>query len=106
MADRIINPKEQRQAMTFALLAGPARTLALHKRVPALLRARGWTCEPDVVAVLTAALSLTKVRAGLTIIRRPPAAGGLGGKWPEEITHLLAREIVNLLELDDLLEAV
>lgn len=102
----IVNPKEERQAMTFALLAGPARTLGLHKRVPELLRARGWTCEPDVVAVLTAALSLTKVRAGLTAIRRPPAAGGLGGKWPEERTHMLARQIVDVLELDDLLHPV
>ena len=51
-----------------------------------------------------AAISCKKLRAGRQLFRRPGAAGGCGGKWPEHRDRMTAVEIVEVLELESLLE--
>jgi hypothetical protein len=89
----------------YALIAGPVRGLDLQKRVPELMRRRRWPHEdPDLVCVIAVAVGLKKIGAGLTLIRRPPAAAGLGGLWPAEDGKMEARQLVERLELTELLQ--
>lgn len=106
MSDRVRTPDEQLKVFRYAALAGPARGLDLFRRVPELLRSRGWSTHPDLQAVLISAIGLTKIGAGATVIKRPPGADEVGGKWPVEAGKLTARQIVVELELKDLLQAV
>lgn len=102
MSDASRTPEQQWNATRYAMLAGPVRGLDLLKRVPDLLRRRGWPEDPDLVAVISAAVGLKKIGAGRTLIRRPHAAGGCGGKWPVDQPRMEARFIVEQLELSEL----
>lgn len=97
-------PEQQRDVFRFAAIAGPARGLDLHKRLPEVMRDRGWPQDFDLVCVLTAAIGLTKIGAGRTLFRRPSAASGCDGRWPVDAGRLEARQIVNEFELGDLLQ--
>lgn len=104
MADAERDPWAQVQVMRYACIAGPARGLDLHRRVPELFRQRGWPEDPDIMAVVKAAVGLKKIGAGLTVFRRPPSADALRGAWPEEDGKLEARQLVEKLELQELLQ--
>jgi hypothetical protein len=113
MSEQAKSPEEQRNILRHALIAGPARTLDLHKRLPRLFKKRGWPLDEDLLAVAGAAIALTcmgqimrgSIR-GLRLFRRPAAAEGCGGKWPLEAGKLTAPQIVAELELDDLLRPI
>jgi len=95
--------RQDKEAIRYALLAGPARGLGLLKRVPELLRQRGWPHEGDLAVVCAAAVGCTKIGAGRQLLRRPREADGCGGRWPADAGTLTARQIVEELELSDLL---
>ena len=97
--------EEAKYATLIPILVGPVRTLELAKRVPELFKARGWPLDQDLLAVVMAAIACRKLRAGRQLFRRPDAAGGCGGKWPESDARLTAIQIVDALELVDLMEA-
>jgi hypothetical protein len=92
--------KERREV----LLGTVAREKGLLKRIPELLKARGWPySDIDLVAVISAAVICKIVNAGRTTIRRPSNADRCSGKWPAG-DKCTASEIVTALELHDLLE--
>lgn len=101
-AERAVPIAEQRHAVTHALLAGTARALGLLKRVPELVRKRGWSDDPDLSYVLAAAVALKVIGAGGTLLRRPQSADACGNRWPIEKRRLTASQIVDALELGDL----
>lgn len=101
-AERDVPIAEQRHAVTHALLAGPARAFGLLKRVPELVRKRGWSDDPDLSYVLAAAVALKILGAGATILRRPQTADTCRGKWPSEKPRMTASQIIEALELGDL----
>lgn len=90
--------------LRHALIAGSVRGLDLRRRVPLLLKERGWPVDEDLVAVLATAVGLTKVGAGATVMRRPPAADGCAGWWPREWERRRASQLVADLELRSLLQ--
>lgn len=100
MSERARPPEAQMKVMRHALIAGSVRGLDLRKRVPQLLRERGWPQDEDLIAALCVAVGLTKVGAGATVIRRPPAADGCAGWWPREWERRRASRLVMDLELD------
>lgn len=111
MSERLFDKATQRYALQHAHIAGPARTLDLHRRLPRLFKVRGWPLDTDLLAVAMAAISLTRMEQitrvtirGLRLFRRPPAADGCGGRWPKDAGKLTAPQIVAELELNDLLE--
>lgn len=97
--------REQREAMVYALLSGTFRGLDLAKRLPNLMRSRGWPAEDDDLrSVLAGAVACKKIGAGATIFRRPVGAEQLGGKWPAFLERMSASQVVEWLDLQELLE--
>lgn len=95
--------EEQKFSVVYALLAGTHRGLDLGKRVPALMRSRGWPADnDDLRAVIAAAAAIVVIGAGATVIRRPPAADALRGAWPAESGSLTASQVVAALDLQSL----
>jgi hypothetical protein len=105
MMDREKSPEEQRLHLFYACLAGPYRTLGLARRIPELLRKRGWPIDQDLVSVLGGAVALKKIGAGRQPFRRPPLADRLGGMWPADSAAMTASQIVERFELQELLQA-
>lgn len=96
---------EQADVVIYALLAGTARGLDLHKRLPELMRSRGFpTDDVDLVSVLKAAVALKAIGAGATLVHRPSGADALRGAWPADSGTRTASQIVEELELQRLLE--
>jgi hypothetical protein len=103
MSDIIVSPHEQLEAVRYTLLAGRMRGLQLDKRMPELMKRRGWPAEDDDLrSVLQAAVVLKTLGAGATLIKRPPSADALGDVWPDG--KRTASQIVDALELHELLE--
>ena len=89
----------------YAYTVGPARGLDLFHRVQEFMRTRGWPSEDvDLAIVLCLAVGYKKLGAGLQLLRRPPGADGLKGLWPMDQPRVAARELVEMLELQDLLQ--
>lgn len=83
---------------------GVAYRLGLHKRVPDLLRKRGWPTDEGLNVVLAAAIACKVQGAGGEVFRRPAAADGLPeGRWGRDEIKLTASQIVASLELEELL---
>jgi hypothetical protein len=94
---------EQKFSVVYALLAGTYRGLELDKRVPALMRSRGWPADnDDLRSVIAVAAALVVIGATATIIRRPPAADALRGAWPAESGSMTAGQVVASLDLQSL----
>lgn len=87
-----------------AALGGAYRALELGRRVPELMKQRGWGADEDLAAVISTAIACMAYGAGATVIRRPPAADMLKGLWPVENPKSTAKAIFDTLELDDLLQ--
>lgn len=85
-----------------SLLVGSARSLDLIGRTPRLFIKRGWPCDPDVLAVVIAAVSCIALGAHSQPMKRPAAASSIQG-WPEG-EQATAAEIVAGLDLRDLLK--
>lgn len=86
-----------------ALLGGAMRALDLRKRVPELLRRREWPADPDLCAVLAAAVALTAIGAGATLFNRPASAVMCAGTWAEDDARR-ASVIVEAMDLRELTE--
>lgn len=94
---------EQKYSVVYALLAGTYRGLDFAKRVPALMRSRGWPADnTDLHSVVAAAAALVVIGATATVIRRPPAADALRGAWPTESGSMTAGQVVAALDLQSL----
>lgn len=103
MTDKIVTLEQFKDMHRSAMIGGAVRALGLVKRVPEVLKARGWPVDDDLVSVLIGALACKKWGAGRTRFRRPSSAEGLGGLWPADKASVTASQIVDTLELDDLL---
>lgn len=78
-------------------------TFVLPKRLPELMRARGWPTEDhDLIGCLMAAVACKAMGAGGQLFPRPPGAEQLGGLWPADAIFCTASQICDTLELDDL----
>lgn len=102
--DLIVSPREQLEAVRYTLLAGRMRGLQLERRMPEFMKARGWPAADDNLrSVLQVAVVLKSLGAGATVIRRPPAASELGGKWPDDGART-ASQLVDMLDMLELTE--
>lgn len=106
MIERKIAIDEQKHVIIHALLAGTARATGLLKKVPELVRKRGWSDHPDLTYVLAVAVALKVIGIGGTIIRRPEYADTCGGLWPSSHWRVSAAWIVESLDLQDLVPPV
>lgn len=97
--------EEAKALLHRTIFAKVVELLALRKRVPEEMKRRGWPHEDlDLVAVLTAAVVYSRLKAH-QLLRRPPGADSLKGLWPADQMVTSAKQIVDTLELDDLLVA-
>lgn len=98
---------EQIGAVKYVLFAGTHRGLDLGKRVPELMRSRGWPHDDvDLASVLAACVCLVFIGAGGTRVRRPPSAEACGGAWPDSAFIRTASDVVRSMDLQSLLEQV
>jgi hypothetical protein len=116
---------EEKAVIRHAILAGPARALGLFKRVPEVFKKRGWSLDDDLVAVAISAISIKRMEEVISpeavafgwegrqhgtnakiYLRRPPAADTCGDRWPNTVPRATPREVVSLLDLDELLMPV
>lgn len=98
----IVEAKDVRDLHRRAALAGAARALDLLRRVPDLLKQRGYEQpDADLVFVLCAAIACKKLGAGKQMFRRPANAGS---DWPTDSPQRTATQIIIDYDLFDLLE--
>lgn len=98
-----ITQDEKRDLHLKAMLAGTSRRLGLLKRIPELMRTRGWGHDEDLVSVFAAAVACKVLGAGAQVFRRPAKVDGIDRIWPVEWGRLTASQIVSGFELKHLL---
>lgn len=87
------------------VIQGIARRLGLYQRVPELMRKRGWPAEDqDLASVIYGAVACAKLGANFTWFKRPPGADALAPLWPRDQERVTAKQIMDTLDLDDLLQ--
>jgi len=115
------NHTREESPITFAFLTGVVDALGLRRRVPELLKRRGYPVTENLSSVLGLALAYHRVADQLeqritrpehrparldtqVLFRRPAEADGCGDRWPADLTRLSAADIVTRFDLLPLLD--